>query len=359
MMLYPPVRQHGFNLIEMMIGVTVGLLGLVAAATIYVNFNKHRTVETSLMEAQSNGSMALFLLERDLDRAGYGFMAMQGCSCNYDPGSGATTQLRSFCEKFPSSPVQAHPVDPIQITDGGASGSDELHVRYGTPLGGLTVTSVLAKQVDPDAIPQDPAKDFLYKFKLKSTAGIVNGEILVLDRGGKCAAYQATAVSESDKTVSHDHSASNINPDPAPLGYEASLPNDVIYNLGHYVDKKFRVDSSSAQLLESTFPTYTNDTPVVDNIVYMKVDIGLDTGTDKLVDSWVKIVPTDYSKVLALRVGIVARTQIKDNDSPTPATLVVLPAVAGGTEQTYTVPDQKYRYKVYSTTIPLRNMLWN
>jgi type IV pilus assembly protein PilW len=302
------------------------------------------------VEAQSNGALALFLLERDIDKAGYGFMALQGCQC--DDGVSGTPISRAFCEKNSSdTTIRAQSAAPITITDGGGD-SDSIFVQYGTPLGGLSVNSVLAKQ--------DPG-NFVQPFQLKSVAGIVPNEILVLNRAGNCAAYQATAVTESDKTISHDADANTINPAAPPSSsYDTAWPNDQIVNLGHYVSKNFHVDANAAQLIENTSPTYTNDTPVVDNIVYMKADLGIDTGTDKLVDSWQKPANiADYSKVLAIRIGIVARNQVIDRESPTPDTLVVLPAINGGTEQTYAVPDKKYRYKVYYTIIPLRNMLWN
>ena len=342
-------HARGFSLIELMIAVTLGLLGLLAVTTIYIEFNKHRTVETSLMEAQNNGALALFLLERDLDRAGSGFMALQGCRRAYDDGGGVTA--RSFCQTYPTN-LTPNPQSalPLVVTDGG-TGSDRIRVQYGTPLGGLSVTTILDKQVN-----------FSDPFKLKSAAGIVIGDIIVLNRGGNCAAYEASGVSESTKTVSHEPGTGSLNVTAAPTegGYDTAMANDWIVNLGHYVSKDFFIDATTSQLVESSRPTYADNNPVVDDIVYMKADIGRDTDNDNLVNVWDKpLNVADYSTVIAIRVGIVARSQVVDRESPTPPSLVVLPAITGGTEQTYTVPDQKYRYKVYYTIIPLRNMLWS
>jgi type IV pilus assembly protein PilW len=335
----------------MMIGITVGMLGMLAVSTVFVSFNKHRTVETSLMEAQSNGAMALYLLERDLDRAGYAFMELQGCTCTYVSGGGATlTSNPAFCERRPSDVlVHAQSAIPLFITDGGNQ-SDSIFIQYGTPGGGLPISQVLTKQND---VSDD--------FQLKSIAGITVNDKLVMNRGGACALYQATDFSGSLKTVVH--AQNTINPDPTAwpaVGYDTAFPDDQLINLGQYVSKNFHVDEAAAQLLENTGPQYDNDTPVVENIVYLKAEVGIDTDGDKRVNSWSKPASiTDYGAVAAIRVGVVARSQATENDSPTAATLEVLPAITGGAKQDYTVPDRKFRYKVYYTIIPLRNMLWH
>ena len=343
-------KQGGLSLIEMMIGIAVGLLALLAVTTIYVKFHKSRTVETSLMETQSNGAMALYLLERDIDRAGYGFMNLQDCSCNT-----AAPSNFAFCETFAPNPTSAVPVLPLVISNNAvnAAGGDNIYVQYGAPNGGLSNTTVY----NTNALVTDD-------FTLKSAAGIVNGDIVVMKHAGHCAEYQVSAIPAVNSgvwTVNHAHSGvTPVNPTAAMAGYDVATAEDQLVNLGQYVSKNFYV-GASAQLMQNTRPTYANDSAVVDNIVYMKAEVGLDTDGDHVADTWQGVVPVnaDYSKVMAVRVGLVSRTQVKDSDSPTPATLEVLPAITGGGVQNYNVPDTKYRYKVYYSIIPLRNMIWN
>jgi hypothetical protein len=54
-----------------------------------------------------------------------------------------------------------------------------------------------------------------------------------------------------------------------------------------------------------------------------------------------------------------ARAENETVDQPNPVT--VLPAITGtvtAAAVTYTLPDAKYRYRGYSTIIPLRNVIW-
>jgi type IV pilus assembly protein PilW len=352
-------HERGFNLVEMMVGITIGLLGLLAVTTVFVNFNKHNKVQTSLIESQSNGAMAIFLMERDIDLAGFGFMNLQGCTCTL--ASGPSTP--AFCiGSSTSNTVRAQSSIPIIITDGGAN-SDTIEVRYGTPSSGLSALTMATSQANYG----DP-------LQLQSVAGVVVGDKLVLNRGGSCAAYQATditpysAVTPSlTRTVSIASTMANnlptINPTAQPsVGYPTAMINDQVTNLGQYVDKVYSVNPNTQQLLEQPDATLNVTDAIVDNIVYLKAELGIDTVGDQKIHQWSKPVGAiaNYSTVLAVRVGVVARTQATDSDAPTPPTLVVLPAIpsSAGNELDYAVPDTRYRYKVYYTIIPLRNMIW-
>ena len=347
---YISSKPRGFNLIEMMIGIAVGMVAMLAIAKIFVNFNHQRTVETSLMEAQSNGAMALFMLERDIDRTGYGFMELQNCHCKYiDTGGVAQDTSPSFCEGPKDGQINARGTQPIVITDGG-NNSDQITLRYGTPATGLSIIQVLNKQVNKGD-----------DFEMKTIAGITLKDNVVLNRNGACAEYQVSGISVANRTLQYAVNAQYPNnPDPTlwpTIGYETAFPDDSMINLGQIVDKVLKINTGTSQLIESNYP-YTTDESLVDNIVFMKAELGLDTSGDLIVDSWSKTT-VNYNQVVALRVGLVARSPVTENDSPTAATLEVLPAISGGAATTYTVPDQKYRYKVFYTIIPMRNMIWH
>lgn len=339
--------QRGFSLIELMVGIVVAIIGLLAVTYIFIEFSHHRNTETSLMEAQSNGAMALYMLERDLSQAGFGLAQLKNCNCRKDSGD----QTNAFCEYWKSDDaVHAQSALPIMIADGGDGVSDSIFVQYATPSSGLNVYQILIKQLQ--------ATD---DFELKSVAGITANDKLVLNRGGNCAMYQATAVATATKSIAHASGEMTPNPDPLPgVGYELAMPNDAMINLGQFVSKNFVVNAATSQLQENTRPTYANNTALMDNIVYLKAELGTDTDGDKIADTWSKpAVSPEFGTIVAARVGIVARSQVKDTESPTAASLEVLPAMGAGDATSYTVPDKKYRYKVYYTVIPLRNMLWN
>jgi type IV pilus assembly protein PilW len=112
-------------------------------------------------------------------------------------------------------------------------------------------------------------------------------------------------------------------------------------------------------------------------IVNLKVLYGKDANGDGVVDTYDTTAPTtnaDWKKVLSVRIALVARSNQYEKDVVTTAapqwdlgsaTTVTGAATCNSTSQCLTlgvsqVTDwQHYRFKVYDTIVPLRNMLWN
>jgi hypothetical protein len=116
---------------------------------------------------------------------------------------------------------------------------------------------------------------------------------------------------------------------------------------------------------------------LVDDIIFMKAQYGLSANiSSTTVTSWQSAAPADSRQVVAIRVGLVSRSALRESEViDAPATLSVLPAVSGVTtvadpasgqcatdatsrEVKCKVPDTGFRYRAYSTTVPLRNVMW-
>ena len=76
-------RERGVSLVEILIGVTIGVIGILAIFQTVAVWNKHSQTTTSGGDAQIAGTLALFNLERDLKQAGHGFstalLQVMGC----------------------------------------------------------------------------------------------------------------------------------------------------------------------------------------------------------------------------------------------------------------------------------------
>ena len=340
-------RQSGFSIMEMMVGITLGLLGMLAVTEALITFNTNRNATTQTMESQNNGTMALYLLERDLAQAGYGLMNIQDCaSINWYYNSTVQTPLTTL---------------PVSITDGGAA-SDSLALQYANSNTGVPTTTI--------GQPQAAFGDAL---SVSSSVGLVAGNLVVADVSGICSMYAVTQV--IGPALSHASATSTYNPAVAPgAGWGLVPAGSLLANLGtdpllglpsHFVSKRFSV--AAAGLQAGSFPTYVDGT-LVDGIVFMKAQYGLDTNGDGVVDAWSSgiwpITNANANQVIALRVGIVARSPESIAESA-PASLVLLPELkdaAGamiGAQVSYTPPNRTYRHKAYSTIIPLRNVIWN
>jgi type IV pilus assembly protein PilW len=342
------IKQKGFNLIEVLIGLTIGLIGLLAVSQVFVTFNQQRNTATQTMEAQSNGALALYMIERDLSMAGFGLLNLQDCALLQwywnPPGcSGAGCGLQS--------PLSTQ---PVLITAGAtAADSDQIEISYAQ-----------SSSAAPGAqVTQDQSSSYADSYHLSSTAGFNTGDMVVADVGGSCTMGKMTGRDDAALTLAHD-SSNEYNPSAAALpmagaanGWEPARVGNMLVNLGTYVSKRYLVINDGLQV--SSFPGYDANT-AVEGILFMKTQYGRDTGGDGIVDVWdVPGAITDVRQVLAVRIGVVARSPLYEKEVvDAPTTLTVLPAITGGAAITWDIPDAHYRYKVYYTVIPLRNIIW-
>ena len=333
-------RQRGFTLIEMMIGIVIGLFGLLAITEVLVDFNVNRNAVTQTMESQNNGTMALYLMERDLLKAGYGMMNIQDCSnINWYFNSAVQTPLTTL---------------PVKITDGGAA-SDSIEVQYANSSAGVPATLISQAQ-----------NTYADPLSVASVVGLASGNLVIADAGGVCTLYGVTAVNNVSGALSHaSTSAYNPASDPG-NGWDPVPVSSTLVNLGsNFVDRRYGITANA--LATASFPSYASSTSV-DGIVFMKAQYGRDTNGDGTVDTWSAgtWVPDNSTanQIVAVRIGVVARS-LETIAGVAPSSITLLPelkdltGVSIGARVDYTLPDRNYRYKAYSTIIPLRNVIWS
>jgi type IV pilus assembly protein PilW len=69
-------RKSGFTLVEVMVAMVIGMLGLIIMMQVFSEAERQRRATTGTGDAQSNGAMALYALQRDIRQGGYGFNAL-------------------------------------------------------------------------------------------------------------------------------------------------------------------------------------------------------------------------------------------------------------------------------------------
>ena len=69
----PRRRALGLSLVEILVGVAIGLIGIVAIFQAVAVWSKHTATTSAGGDAQVAGTLALFNIERDLKQAGHGF----------------------------------------------------------------------------------------------------------------------------------------------------------------------------------------------------------------------------------------------------------------------------------------------
>lgn len=354
-------RQAGFTLVELMVGVLIGLLATTAVTFVLVNSEGQKRTTTSGADALVNGALALSTVQRTVQSAGYGFAAAPaviGCALSSDYGGAASGLPATLA--------------PVVITQGAAGAPDTIRVfSSGKKTFAIPLPVVGYAVGDPD-------------FSIASVRGIETGDLVVAAKsvGSPCEMFRVTGIA----------SATRINKDPADPwngpNYPANAYSDshVLINMGAPVDVTYSIDVDSNSLRSSSLyidagtgaPSY-DAAPVelFPNIVNLRALYGKDTDGNGSLDQWDNVTPAtnaDWLKVLAVRVAVVARSAQYEKEEVTQADLAwdvgsavaVAGSAACGASKCLTLMVsasdanwKHYRYRVFDTVIPLRNMLWN
>jgi len=356
-------RSRGLSLVELLVAAAIGIIASLVIFQVFAVFEGQKRTTTSGGEAQTSGTLSLFTIERDLRQAGYGFNTpdLVGCTLQgWDQQTGTAIA--------PTPLVPALITQGVGSTPGVAGAPDTLRVAFGN---GDALPAPLSILVGSLGLTDDFVRtvNALYGFQ-------PGDHVVIAEPGRPCTLAQINQIppATGDNTRLNLQAGTYVNPtsgatlptrynNPAGLG-TAYTTNGKVYNIGPTpIIKDFTVQSG--QLLSQAFGTGA-PVPNFDNIVQLQAQYGKDTNTDGTVDVFDEIAPvttTDWAAVLAIRVAVVARSGLYEKEEVSPATIRLwedsaTPPTTTGPVWTLTSDERHYRYKVFQTVIPLRNMIW-
>lgn len=364
-------RQRGFSLIELMVGVVIGLLTvLVITQVMTLVEGKRRTISMG-SDAQVNAALALFTLQRDIQQSGYGAINSPdalGCTVKYQYGVSGTPGT------FTLAPV---------VIAAGASGTvpDSVTVLQANTTGFSAPMLLTGAHTSSDN-----------HFTVSSSLGAAVGNQMIAapptwDASNWCTLFSVTNDSASAATTLSGGNVPHVTGTGAAQWNQNSLlptagyaSGSFLLNMGAMVLRTYSVSATGN--LQVTEMSATNGSSTTQDlypqIVNLKALYGKDTDADGLVDTYETTAPVtsaDWAKVLSVRIVLVARSNQYEKDLVTAAApqwdLGSVAAVTGaatcaGTHKCLTLGVsqvgtdwQHYRYKLYDTIVPLRNVLWN
>ena len=357
-------RQRGFTLVELMVGLLLGMLTvLVITQVLALAEGKKRSV-TMGSDAQVNGALSLFTLQGDIQMAGYGATV-------------STDALGCVVKnKFDSSAAAStFTLAPVVIADGASDGPDTITVLQGRTSGFSA----------PMILTEDHPQTTAYFMVASAFGAVVNNMMIavpkVQDVNNWCTLFSVTndtsdvATTLSTTRIPHVASGKWNQSSIFPATYASG---SYVLNMGSMVFRSYSVDSSFNLSVTELSPTTgaSNAQELYPQIVNLQAMYGKDTNNDGVVDTYDTTTPTTnagWMQVLAIRVAVVARSNQYEKELITTsapqwdvgAASTISAATACGSSKCIAlkvshVPDwQHYRYKVYDTVIPLRNVLWN
>jgi type IV pilus assembly protein PilW len=353
------VGERGLSLVELLVAMAIGLIGTIIIFQVFSASEGVRRTTSAGGDAQQTGAIALYALEHDVRQSGMGFSdpTLVGCTVNaYDNQSSPTTP-------------PPFPLVPVFITAGAASkDADTIAVLYGSK-------EVVANGV---ALSKDYSSP-----NMQSPINIANpwqfqlGDLIVLRAGAPntanpCFLFEVTKVNPNND-LDHVPGGARFNPPGgfSSFGTLAYPMTSVVYDLGNYlagnaipVFNTYSISGNALQYTSAFSATPNAPLQVADNIVHMHARYVMSDGT------FVTPPATPlWANLAAINLAVVARSRLPEKPSggsttcnttyATPAPGNV-PTWSGGTfDLSLDANWQCYRYRVFETTVPIRNWIWH
>jgi len=367
--------QSGFSLAELMVGMVIALIATLVITQVFSTYESQRRGTTSNSDAQTNGSIALFNLQRDIQMAGYGL-----------PMPMADLENSSLkCSPLPEYDPDGDPVTdnsiklfPVEIEDGVGDTSDTIKVRYSKDAAGAVPTKIV------NSIPID-------NIAVDHNLGCKDGDVAMINQGNAC--MMTLVATQAIDGYGHRGSSgldTRIGLVPAtPVGPPLD-PGAKLTCMGDWQEYRYVVVGNQLRRQTLTgIPADNEDNVLVEEVVALQAQYGVSATADSnRVTEW-KNATGDWTpanlaanldrrnRIKAVRVAVVARSGQRDNQIVTNSCTTDKGVVSNGPcawndtdfdaapkidlAPLYAVAGewQHYRYRSFETIVPLRNMLWS
>lgn len=346
--------QRGFSLVELMVGMLIALLATLIIMQVYETFEGQKRTTTGGADAQTNGGIALYNIQRDVAMAGYGLPVL------------STLNPALMCEPLPKvdhDNTAATPdagLYPVLLTDGGnaAGASDNITVRYGsTATGGVPIAATIAA---PNVVVNN------------NLACQVN-DIALLVNGPVCEMWRVSAMA----------GVGNITLESIPPGNVTAMTSGMIACLGRWNEFSYSIANNMMT---------RNGAASVAGIVNIQAQYGISvTPNSNQITAWVDPSGPDWgmtadgagvlltpnrvnrNRIKAIRVAVVARSGLWEKEAvsaacsstttPNPSGVCAWAGTVASPAPTIDLSNdadwQHYRYRVFDVIIPLRNVIWS
>lgn len=374
-------RQHGMSLVDVLVGMVIGLIGMIVVFQSFNAFEGQKRTTTVTNDAQESGLMGLSTIEREVRLAGYGMFYQNDTIC---------TGYRQWVN---NNPVELTNFLPVVITNGASDSPDTITLAFSTSGFGATPSQV---QVDfkggiPEVVVDNTISNKVYKA----------GDYILVGRTGQaCTRLQVSSIRtdplnpkflalkvEAGSTAPANPPADKLNLLLPAGGYTNDrIRPTVVANMGQMRRVSYAVNidaNNNGNLQVEDLTAGTAPIPIAAGIVGLQAQYGISATTNSQeVTSWVNATGSwanpafaDQGRVKAVRIALVARSQLREKDelqgldvtctnnsgnndkgpcawrdtTANPAPIFDLSAKS----------DWKHhRYRVYETIVPLRNVMW-
>lgn len=361
-------RQNGFTLVEVMVGLIIGLLVTLVVVNVFSVFEGQKRTTTGNSDAQTNGAIALFNIQRDAQIAGF---ALPVYTTEFTPFN---CPINTTINHDNNATTPEIGLSPVVITNNaGPNGSDSIAIRYGDSMkGGVSVDMLAGTATNNVQVDTNIGCTF-------------NDAVLVLNQTTTPLTCSMTRVAPSPGGVT----AAGVTPARIVLNATTNVaPGNTLACLGVWNEVRYAVAANQLTRtgdIAAGVPSATA-VPMVPDIVDMQAQYGISaTANNNQVVQWVDATGiwadtattpslANRNRIKAIRVAVVARNGLLETDNVTEACSSLTAAQPtglcawDGAEAGSAAPAinlsadgdwRRYRYRVYESVIPIRNIIWS
>jgi type IV pilus assembly protein PilW len=360
---------RGFTLVELMVALAIGMIISLGAASALIAFGASRGRSLGDDAVLENSSVFLFSLAQEVKNSGLSPL---------DPNNTVVCTQYNF-SSTDGTLLDGAAIYPVQIIDGGPTGSDEIAVAFTGSILGKSGTRLIADM--PSA-----ASDL----QVASSTGFNFGDVITVgtsDGGSPCTVMQISAIAPAGPNATLSHApGSGLPYNPAdPSTQFSTAPaypaGSLVFGSGGLSYVTYQVGANGLQVVDNlTRPAQVG--PVADGVVFIKAQYGVSTGIGEPLQwvsagsaPWNSLTPALAAQIRAIHVGLIVRNsqliQPSVHGGQCDATTGTAPGSPGNP---YLWPNGPtvdlaaalganpnwacYKYRGFDRVIPLKNVLF-
>lgn len=369
------IRQQGFTLVELMVGLVIGLIATLVIMQTFSAFEGNKRSTTGISDAQTSGSIGLYMVQRELQFAGYGIPVASGTLpvVKSESMPYKSEKLQSFSASTPTdleaqmdaalaaaksayeaqialntaevqagenySALRCDPAPNLYLDLDGDAGTAPISVDVTTPAfiaenGANDSITIIYGNTSRGSIPTriSSVESATNKLKVDNNISCRQDNVaLVLkdinkDPGNaaKCQAIRLRSVADGYLNANLDADTTTVEVDPTTIDYSNVEPGDRLACVGRVQRIVFAVNGN--QLTKSVNGSVPQ--AIVDEIVGLQAQYGLSASANsEIVDiknpaSWTNatgawaapLSVANRNRIKAVRLALIARNNLYEKD---------------------------------------------
>ena len=316
--------QQGMSLIEVLVGLVIGLIGVLVIFQTMAVWGERTATTVSGGDSRTSGAVGMHYLEQDLAQGGLGFGRTNFPGKQFVPGCDVIAASGNFR------------LAAVDINDGASGAPDTVTVLYG----GSSNTNVDFSDV---ALFREDKEVSGSYYSYQGRALSQNDWVVLARQNSDCELLKVSSTTKSLNLITFTTTPTKVTS--GNLLFMGNQPQRATWSI------------SGNALLRTESRFSTTISTISDGVLDIQAQYGLADGT------WQSNDPTDWSQVRAIKVALLVRSKQFEKTNVTTANPVW--HLGDGTSEDFVMANlgdgtdwHRYRYEVFERTIPLRNLIW-